>query len=104
MYIYDFKATDESIIKEVNNVNIKINENYYLSTFVLTEKNLLIFNDVNRGNPTWGAGTYSFPELHLLYSISLDELNYEKIEDNLFISTVNPIINCYDFDLNAFLN
>ena len=51
MYNYDFKKNDESILKKIMNVNIKINKKYYQTNFVLTEKNLLIFHDINCGNP-----------------------------------------------------
>lgn len=51
MYNYDFKKTHESILKEVRDVNVKIDKEYFQTVFVLTEKNLLVFYDINRGNP-----------------------------------------------------
>ena len=50
MYNYDFKKENESIIKEKVNVNIKFNNTYYKTNFILTEKNLLIFYDITNRN------------------------------------------------------
>ncbi len=103
MYNYDFKKDDESILKEIMNVNIKINKKYYQTNFVLTEKNLLIFHDINCGNPIWGSGTHPLPELYLLFCIPLNDLKYEIINDDLYLLQNNQKVNCYDFNLKEFL-
>ena len=61
MYNYNFKANNEMIIKEATNINIKFNNIYYLTNFILTEKHLLVFYDINKGNPIWGSGTQPLP-------------------------------------------
>lgn len=103
MYNYDFKKNNESIVKEAVNVNIKIADNYYQTNFVLTEKNLLVFYDINKGNPIWGAGTHTLPELYLLFSVPINKVKYEIKEDNLYIIIDKQKINCYSFDLAKFL-
>lgn len=104
MYNYDFKESEESILKTASDVNIKMDNEYYYANFVLTEKNLLIFYDINRGNPVWGVGTHPLPELHLLFSVSLKNLKYENKEDGLYIISNDNEINCYDFNLKEFLS
>ena len=37
MYDYDFKNNKESILKEADDINIKMDNNFYLSIFILTE-------------------------------------------------------------------
>lgn len=103
MYNYDFKKNNESIVKEVVNVNIKINNSYYQTNFILTEKNLLVFYDINKGNPVWGTGTHSLPELYILFSVPINNLKYEIEENNLYIIIDNQKVNCYSFDLETFL-
>lgn len=103
MYNYDFKKTNESIIKEARDVNIKIENNYYQTNFVLTEKNLLVFYDINIGNPIWGIGTYTPPELYVLFSVSRNKVVYEIENNNLYLIVDDKKINCYDFDLEGFL-
>lgn len=103
MYNYNFKTNNETIIKEATNINIKFNNSYYLTNFILTEKNLLVFYDINRGNPIWGAGTYTPPSLDLLFSVPRDNVVYEIIDNNLYLIVGKQKINCYDFDLEEFL-
>ena len=103
MYNYDFKETHESIFKEARDVNVKIGNEYLQTIFVLTEKNLLVFYDINRGNPILGAGTYTPPDLDLLFSVPRSNVVYEIIDNNLYLIVDNQKINCYDFDLEEFL-
>lgn len=104
MYDYDFKKNNESIIKELTNVNIKFDNAYYQVNFVLTDKNLLAFYDTNRGNLTWGSGTHPLPELCVLFSIPISNIKYEIEDDNLYLIVDNKKINCYSFDIEEFLN
>ena len=103
MYNYDFLKTHESILKEARDVNIKIGNKYFQTRFVLTEKNLLVFYDINRGNPIWGVGTYIPPELELLFSVLKEKVKYVIEDGNLYIIVDKQKINCYDFDLEGFL-
>lgn len=103
MYNYDFKKTHESIIKEARDVNIKIENNYYQANFVVTEKNLLVFYDINMGNPIWGVGTNTSPELYVLFSVPRNKVVYETENNNLYLIVDAKKINCYDFDLKEFL-
>lgn len=103
MYNYDFKKTHESILKEAIDVNIKIGKEYLQTRFVLTENNLLVFYDLNRGNPIWGAGTYTLPNLYLLFSVPKKNIVYKIEDNNLYLIVNKEKINCYDFDLKKFL-
>lgn len=103
MYNYNFKTNNETIIKEATNINIKFNNSYYLTNFILTEKNLLVFYDVNKGNPIWGSGTQPLPDFYLLFSIPTNNINYKIMKNNLYILLNNQIINCYNFNLENFL-
>lgn len=103
MYNYDFKETHESIFKEARDVNVKIGNEYLQTIFVLTEKNLLVFYDINKGNPIWGSGTQPLPDFYLLFSIPTNNINYKIMKNNLYILLNNQIINCYNFNLENFL-
>ena len=103
MYKKKKKKTHESILKEARDVNVKVDKEYFQTIFVLTEKNLLVFYDINRGNPIWGAGTYTPPDLDLLFSVPRSNVVYELEDDNLYLIVDNQKINCYDFDLEEFL-
>lgn len=104
MYNYNFKENDETLLKEKENIAIKIKDNHYQTNFVLTEKNLLAFYDINKGEPIWGMGTVPLKELYLLFKIPLDDLKYTREEDMLYIVNDNEKITCYNFDLENFLN
>lgn len=104
MYNYDFKKDNESIIKEQTNVNIKTDGAYYQVNFVLTERNLIAFYDINRGNPVWGRGTHTLPELYVLFSIPINNIIYEIEDNDLYLIVDNKKVNCYSFDLENFLN
>lgn len=103
MYNYDFKANNETIVKEAVDVNIRIDNDYYQTNFILTEKNLLVFYDINRGNPIWGSGTYVIPELFLLFGIPINDIKCEKKGDSSYILINIKKIKCYNFDLKTFL-
>lgn len=104
MYDYNFKENEESILKKATGINVMVDGNYYQTNFVLTEKNLLIFYDVNKGNPIWGVGTNPLPELYVLKSIPVDKANYELVDGNCYLVDEDTNINCYDFDLKTFLS
>ena len=82
----------------------KINDTYYKTNFVLTEKNLLVFYDITNGDPVWGTAAMPLPELYILFSIPIKNIKYEIREDNLYIILDKQEINCYDFNLDEFLN
>lgn len=104
MYNYNFKENDETFLKEEENITIKIKNNDYQINFVLTEKNLLAFYDINNKEPIWGRGTVPLKELYLFFKISLNDLKYTREEDILYIIYDNEKITCYNFDLENFLN
>lgn len=103
MYNYDFKTNNESIVKESIDINIKIDNDYYQTNFILTEKNLLVFYDINRGNPIWGCGTHAIPELYLLFKMPINDIKYEKKGSSSYILINCKKIKCYNFDLKKFL-
>lgn len=101
--MYNYKFYNEEIINKAENINIKINNNYYITNFILTDKKLLVFQDINRGKIIWGSGTQNLPNYELLFEIPLSELNYYIKSDNLIIFINNIEVNCYDFDMDEFL-
>ncbi len=104
MYNYDFKKENESILKEIININTKIGNKYYITNLILTEKNLLIFYDMKNEDYKLGVGINPFPNFYLLFSIPLKDLNYEIKENDTYIKTNNQEINFYDLKLEEFLN
>ncbi len=102
MYHYNFKENEESLIKEATNVNVKIEKEYYQVNFVLTEKNLLVFYDRNRGSALRGRGVQVLPDYELLFQISLKELTYNVEDQNFILLINNEKVNCYDFNLEEF--
>lgn len=104
MYNYNFKENNESLINEETNINIKINQKYYVVNFVLTEKNILIFYDINRNNVLSSRLVQMVPQFELILKIKIDSIKYEMEEDNFILVIDDKRINCYDFDVNKFVD
>ncbi len=103
MYHYHFQDNNEVLLKESLNINIKIEKRYYQVSFVLTDKNLLIFYDLNKDNVLKGRVVQVLPEYELLWKIPLEDLTYKIEDDHLLILINNQKIDCYDFDIEEFL-
>lgn len=94
MYNYDFSS--EKVKYENTNSIVEINNNTINCSVLITDKNILLFDNVNKNNVLIGRGVQIQPEYELILKINIDKLNY-KIDDN------DTIINDYNlilYDIN----
>ena len=104
MYNYDFKNNDEFIVYEKSDGIIDINDKSYYVSVVITNKNILIFNNANRNNPLNGRGIHMMPEYLLELSIPLHEaLDYYIDNSSSYIKYANNEIILWNIDLQKFM-
>lgn len=101
MYNYDF--TNEKVVFEKVNCVAEINQKEVFVSILLTEQNLLLFYNSNRGILKEKImGVIVGPEYELLLKISLNDIKYTCEDNNTYIDNVNVTI--FDFDLSKVLN
>lgn len=103
MYNYDFEVNKEKVICEKNNVIIEISNKSYELSVLITNKNILFFNNVNKYNPLISSGIYTLPEYLLEISIPISKLKYTCKENNTYLTHKNTDIVIYDFKLSDYL-
>lgn len=103
MYNYDFELNKEKVTFEKNNVIIEISDKTYELNILITNKNILFFNNVNKPNPLIASGIYIPPEYLLEISIPINELEYTCKENDTYLKHKNSKIIIYDFKLTDYL-
>ncbi len=103
MYNYDFKKNEEQIVLEKENGIVEIKDNTYNLSIVVTNKNILLFNNVNKNNPLSGRGVLMPEEYYLELAIPLQTLDYEVEDNNTIINYKNAEIVLYDLNINECL-
>lgn len=100
MYKYDF--LDEVVIYEKTSTFIEINEQEFFASILITDKNLLIFKNINNDFLKQKAsGVFVTPEYELIKKISLDNIKYNCEDGNTFFKEYNLVL--YDINLNKVL-
>ena len=99
MFNYDFTKNKEKAIYEDRSVLLDINNKEYNLAMIITNKNILLFNDTNKNNILRGRGIDIQPDYLLELSISLDKINYVIEEGNTYIKYKETDIIIYNFDL-----
>lgn len=101
MYNYDFKENDEHIITESIHKTIEVNQKKMLVSVVVTNKNLLLFKNINEKNVLNSRGMSMPEEYELIFKLPIKQIEY-KIEDNKTIISYNEnllIIEHFNLDL-----
>lgn len=99
MYNYDFK--DEKVDYEKTSCYVDINDSSYIFNMLITDDNILLFDNINKNNILNSRGYYMPPENELVLKIPLKNLKYKIKENNTIISFNNKNIVIYDFDLSS---
>ena len=60
MYNYDFKGNNEKTIFEKENSIVEINDNTYNLSILVTNKNILLFKNINVDNVLNTRGMYMY--------------------------------------------
>ena len=99
MFNYDFAKNKENAIYENRNVLLDINNKEYNMAMIITNKNILFFNDTNKNNILRGRGIDIQPDYLLELSLPLNKISYVIEEDNTYIKYEQIEVIIYNFDL-----
>ena len=99
MFNYDFTKNKEKAIYEDRYVLLDINNKEYNLAMIITNKNILFFNDANKNNILRGRAIAIQPDYLLELSLPLDKINYVVEEGNTYIKYKETEIIIYNFDL-----
>lgn len=103
MYNYNFNKNNEKIQNEIPNVEIQLNKCYYLTNIVITNKNLLVFYDMNRDNPLKSQGVQVLPDMNAIISIPKNKLEKRSDNINSYIKYDNSEVILYGIDLDEYI-
>ncbi|MDD5835868.1 MAG: hypothetical protein PUD34_01475 [bacterium] len=97
MYEYDFNK--ENIVSEYKEITIKCDNTYYLVNILFTDKNILLFYDVNKNNVLKSRNVQVVEKFVLVLKQELNNINYKLQENNtiLFVNENEVII--YNFNI-----
>ena len=103
MYNYDFKEKNEKTILEKENVIIEINDNTYNLSVLVTNKNIILFKNINIGKVLNTRGMYMPPEYELEFKIDKENMKLEIEDNNSVIKYLDNEIVIYDLNLKGFI-
>lgn len=103
MFNYDFESNKEKAIFENRNVILEINNNEYNLCMLITNKNILLFNDVNKNNVLNTRGMYMPPEYLLEMKLPISKISYVVEEGNTYIDYKDDTVVIYNFDLEKYI-
>ncbi len=101
MYNYDFSKNNEKVIYENTNLVIEKDEKLGTKCLLITNKNILLFDNYNEGTALNTRGLYMPPLYYVIFSEPLKKLNYQVIDNNTYLKDYNLIF--YNLDLDAIL-
>lgn len=104
MYNYDFKLNDEEILKEEANVQIKFDNNYFMSQIILTNKNIIFFVDTEQDNILKGRMVQITLQYEVLFKFKSNFKDYKVSDENTYLTINESQIILYNFDLQKFTN
>lgn len=100
MYNYDFM--DEATEFEQTDTVIEIDSKLLTCNLLITNKNILLFQDINKNNVLKGRGVCLPQNNELFLKIPLDNLEYKVIDNNTYIKFNNKVIIIHKIMLNNF--
>ncbi len=103
MFNYDFTKNKEKAIYEDRSVFLDINNKEYNLTMIITNKNILFFNDANKNNILKGRGIAIQPDYLLELSLPLNKINYVIEENNTYIKYKEIEVIIYNLDLTKII-
>ena len=103
MYNYDFKNNNEITLFEKENVIVDIDNNTYNLSVLVTNKNILLFRNINVGNVLNTRGMYMPPEYELELKIPKDKIKVNIEDNNTIIKYLDSEIIIYNLNIKAFM-
>ena len=104
MYHYEFQKNDEKMVYENPEGLVEIGDKSYDLSVVVTNKNLLFFNNANKFNALISRGVQIGAEYYLELTIPLKNLNYSIEDGNTFLNYQSVDIIIYNFELNKVID
>ena len=101
MYRYEF--IDENVVYEIKDCFVEINKIEFFMNILITNKNILMFQNINKNNVLLSSGIRLPEENELLLSLDFNKINYEVINNNTNILLDEKQIIIYNFDLNNYM-
>ena len=99
MYSYDFKSKEEKVLYEKRDAIVEIKDKTYELSVVVTNKNLLFFNNANKFHALNSRAISIQPEYLLELTIPLENLKYSVEDGNTYIFYQDTDIIIYNFEL-----
>ena len=99
MYNYDFK--NEKVNYEKTNCFIDVDNKSYVFSMLITDENILLFDNINKNNILNGRGGYLPAENDLVLKIPINNLKYKVENNNTIINFNNKMIIIYDFRFSS---
>lgn len=90
MYYYDFKINNEQVLNEATDVNMKFNDKWMIVNILLTNKNIIFFNNIDS-------------RFEVLFKVSLSNMNYNILEDNTILNIDEFSVTLYNFNIDEFI-
>ena len=97
MYEYDFNK--ENIVSEYKEITIKCDNNYYLVNILFTDKNMLLFYDVNKNNVLKSRNVQVVEKFALVLKQELNNINYKLQENNTILFVKENEVIIYNFNI-----
>ena len=104
MYNYDFLKENEQTIFEQRLVYVEISDKTYEESIIITDKNILLFSNLNKNNVLTGQAMVLPSEYVLDLKIPKKEMKF-KIQDNdTFIEYKDIKLIIYDLDISNYMS
>lgn len=97
MYEYDFNK--ENIVSEYKEITIKCDNTYYLVNILFTDKNILLFYDVNKNNVLKSRNVQVVEKFVLVLKQELNNINYKLQENNTILFVKENEVIIYSFNI-----
>ncbi len=101
MYNYPFRDNKEYAISEKSSVNCMFDNKSILVNILLTNKNILIFNDSD--NPIKESKIKNLSEYKVLFKVPLDNMNYKVNDKDTLLNINDSIVTLYNFNIKDFI-
>ena len=98
--MYNYNFYNDLVNYEFLDKVILINNQEIIGNVLLTNNNLLIFQNINRGTMKFGKAVTPMADYDLIVKIDLETLKYQIDENN---SIINDNIIIIDFKIDNFL-
>lgn len=101
MYNYDFR--DEITKCELLNSLIEIDEKSYYYNLLITNKNILLFDNINKNNTLMASAVSLLPNNLLVLKIPIQNIHYKIEDDSTIIFFDNKTFIIYNFNIKNYI-